>query len=79
MRESGPAWLSACLQCSLAVASHALAGQVLVACKKQATTMDIDMVKHQLGMDKLNTNAFQLPPKAFPGTPRKVLLLKKVA
>ena len=30
-------------------------------------------------MDKLKTNAFQLVPKAFPGTPRKVLLLKKVA
>ncbi|GAA0559027.1 hypothetical protein GCM10009415_46250 [Chitinophaga japonensis] len=30
-------------------------------------------------MDKLNTNAFQLLPKAFPGTPRKVLLLRNVA
>ena len=30
-------------------------------------------------MDKLKTNAFQLLPKAFPGTPRKVLLLKNVA
>jgi hypothetical protein len=30
-------------------------------------------------MEILKTKAFQLPPKALPGTPRKVLLLKKVA
>ena len=30
-------------------------------------------------MDKLKTNAFQSPPKALPGTPRKVLLLRNVA
>src|ERR1035437_3754852 len=31
------------------------------------------------GIDILKTKAFQLVPKAFPGTPKKVLLLKKVA
>jgi len=30
-------------------------------------------------MERLNTNAFQLAPKAFPGTPENVLLLKNVA
>ena len=31
------------------------------------------------GIERLKTKAFQLPPNALPGTPRKVLLLKKVA